>query len=134
MKRLMTAAPRARADLETGRTLVLIQFSSSLDGSAFSGLQLLDGFRSAGWQTHALLAHLASDLPRNLLRGLLGTPSSQPLSCTLHAHAQLLRLAPRLLSARTDRSRWRAHLTAIGWEDALATEPARPSPHPRPLN
>lgn len=57
MKRLMTAAPRARADLETGRTLVLIQFSSSLDGSAFSGLQLLDGFRSAGWRTHAVFAH-----------------------------------------------------------------------------
>lgn len=96
--------------------------------------RVITKLRASDSRLRALLAHLASDLPRNLLRGLLGTPSSQPLSCTLHAHAQLLRLAPRLLSARTDRSRWRAHLTAIGWEDALATEPACPSPHPRPLN
>ena len=94
--------------------------------------RVITKLRASDSRLRALLAHLASELPRNLLRGLLRTPSSQPLSCTLRAHAQLLRLAPRLLSARADRSRWRAHLTAIGWSDALAAAPSRPAPRPHP--
>lgn len=35
----------------------MVQFSSALDGSAISGLQALDGFRAAGWRTHAVFAH-----------------------------------------------------------------------------
>ncbi|MGC6487217.1 MAG: glycosyltransferase family 2 protein [Planctomycetota bacterium] len=74
-----------------------------------------------GW---TLLAHFARDLPRNLLRGLARTPSSQPVACTLRAHGQLLAILPRLASARRDRARWRAHLDAIGWGHALSQTPA----------
>ena len=67
-----------------------------------------------------LLTHVARDLPRNLLRGLVGTPSSQPVTCTLRAHIALLPLGNRLLSARCDKSQWQAHLDSIGWAEALA--------------
>lgn len=41
-------------------------------------------------------------LPRNLLRGLIGTPSSQHPKATLAAAVDLLRLTPRLLSRTKD--------------------------------
>lgn len=47
----------------------MIQFSSSLDGSAFSGLQLLDGLLAAGWTTHALFAHDGPMIERYRQRG-----------------------------------------------------------------
>jgi len=40
----------------SGRILI-VQYSSNFDGSAFSGLLLADGFRSAGWQTHVAFGH-----------------------------------------------------------------------------
>ena len=39
------------------KTIVIIQFSSQLDGSAVSGLMLSDGFRKAGWKTIVVFAH-----------------------------------------------------------------------------
>jgi len=49
-----------------------------------------------------LLSFWMWSLPRNLLRGLIGTPSSQHPKATLAAAADLLRLTPRLLSRTKD--------------------------------
>lgn len=38
------------------RRLLLVQYSSNLDGSAFSGLMLANGLREAGWDTHVTFA------------------------------------------------------------------------------
>lgn len=59
------------------------------------------------------------DLPRRLLRGLLGTPSSQPPGVVLQAAADLVRLAPRLASEAKDRAAWEAYLAALGWPDRV---------------
>ena len=37
--------------------IVIIQFSSNLDGSSFSGLMLANGLKEAGWETHMAFAH-----------------------------------------------------------------------------
>ena len=46
------------------------------------------------------------------------TPSSQAVTSTLLAHAYLLRLLPRLVSADRDELLWRRHLEEIGWREA----------------
>jgi glycosyltransferase involved in cell wall biosynthesis len=38
------------------KTVLLIQYSANLDGSAFSALMLADGLRAAGWETHVAFA------------------------------------------------------------------------------
>ena len=38
-------------------SILIVQYSSNRDGSAFSGLLLADGFRNAGWQTHVAFGH-----------------------------------------------------------------------------
>jgi GT2 family glycosyltransferase len=62
-----------------------------------------------------LLRHMLRELPRNLLRGILRTPSSQSVRATLAAEGELLRLWPRLISAERDKAEWEKHLAAIGW-------------------
>lgn len=34
------------------KSIVIVQYSANLDGSAFSALLLADGYRAAGWETH----------------------------------------------------------------------------------
>jgi GT2 family glycosyltransferase len=67
-----------------------------------------------------LLGHLAFHLPRNLGRGFLGTPSSQPPLVILKAHWDLLRMAGRVVSRRRDEAAWRRYLEAIAWPPQAA--------------
>ncbi|HEX7069343.1 MAG TPA: hypothetical protein VF190_00995, partial [Rhodothermales bacterium] len=59
--------------------------------------------------------YFLADMPKNLARGLAGTPSSQPPGVTLQAVQDLARIGGRLLSRRIDESRWLAYLAEIGW-------------------
>ncbi len=60
--------------------------------------------------THGRLGVLAKQLcfalPINLIRGLIRTESSQPISVTLGAHWDLIKIADRLLSKQRDESCW----------------------------
>ncbi len=67
------------------------------------------------------LRMVATDLPRRLARGLAKTPSSQPPAVTLQAYADLLWLAPRLLSTRRDERAWNSYLDQLGWPPRQAT-------------
>jgi len=69
-------------DQYTHRRLLLIQLSSSRDGSALSGLQLLDSFKQAGWETHVFFGH---DGP------MVGTYADQGHATRIHAHKNWLR-------------------------------------------
>ena len=63
----------------------------------------------------ALLRHLLTKLPRNLARGLMRTPSSQPVSVTMGAHWDLLRLLPRVLNTQRDEQAFDGYLKSIDW-------------------
>jgi GT2 family glycosyltransferase len=81
--------------------------------------------RATDRRCSSLLGHFLRVLPRNVLRGVLRTPSSQPVTCTLRAHMQLIRLLPRLVSRARDEACWQAHLAAMKWSDCLPqTAPA----------
>lgn len=73
-----------------------------------------------------LLRHLLIDLPRNLVRGLLRTPSSQPPSVTIQAHLDLLQIAGRLVSRQIDERAWEAYLTETGWPGRMSAVAAHP--------
>jgi len=85
--------------------------------------------------THRLrtLLRYAAGLPRNLLRGILQTPSSQPVSATLLGCVDVIRALPRLLSERRDIAEWQKFLREFrnGDSDASAgaarNNPARVS-------
>lgn len=66
----------------------------------------------------SLLRYLLSTFPRGLARGLLGRPGAKPAGPYLAAHWDLLKLAPRLVSARRDRAAWQRYLREIGWPPA----------------
>ena len=66
------------------------------------------------------LGYVVLDLPRRLLRGIIGTPSSQPPLTTLKAYRDLSRIASRLLSQRRDHNAWQAYLEEIGWINRFA--------------
>lgn len=57
--------------------------------------------------------HCCCALPRNLIRGLLRTESSQSLSATLGAHWDLLQIAGRLVSRKRDETCWQRFLSAF---------------------
>ena len=63
----------------------------------------------------AALLQQASGVPRRLARALAGTASAQRPASVLGAQADLLRVAPRLLSAARDEAAWQAYLDDIGW-------------------
>lgn len=87
--------------------------------------RLLYRLREAGGpRLWGLLKHFAISFPRNLARGVVGTPSSQPPSVTLKAHADLLRLGGRLVSRRLDEQAWQAYLDEIGWVREVASQPS----------
>jgi len=79
--------------------------------------------RSADRSRRRTLARHLTSLPRNLARGLLGTPSSQPPLALLAGHWDLIRVADRLLSRRRDEAMWQSDLRRLGW-------PARMDPGP----
>jgi GT2 family glycosyltransferase len=66
---------------------------------------------NTGHRKSLLLQHLLYTLPVNLLRGLLRTPSSQPVSATIAAHWDLLKIAGRLISQSRDNRLWHRFLT-----------------------
>lgn len=70
---------------------------------------------SDGRRAAVLLGQVAFDFPYRIGRGLLRTASSQPVSTTIGAYADILRLLPRLISARRDARVWQAYLDEIGW-------------------
>lgn len=63
----------------------------------------------------AVLRHFLSVLPRNVFRGILCTPSSQPVGVQLAAYWQLFRLIPRLISDKADQAAWCHELEQIDW-------------------
>ncbi|MDA9830232.1 glycosyltransferase family 2 protein [Akkermansiaceae bacterium] len=76
----------------------------------------IHGARLAGtkrWQY--FLRHFLCDVPRRLFRGILRTPSSQPLSAIFHANWNLLKLIPRLANLNKDTNIWRKDLADMAW-------------------
>ena len=53
-----------------------------------------------------LARHLVVTLPMNLIRGLLRTESSQPVTATVGAHWELMKITRRLVSQKYDERRW----------------------------
>lgn len=78
-----------------------------------------------------LLRYLVLELPRNLARSALGR-SNIPLQAFLRAQLDLLRLAPRLVSARQDQRQWENYLKTLGWPAPVPSE-FSPSPSTLPL-
>jgi len=81
-------------------------------------------FRDAGRRRLSAIAQYALvEAPRNILRSLLGTPSSQPFQSLVRANLRLLQSFGRLSDARRDDRAWQEYLREIGWESAgLASE------------
>lgn len=63
----------------------------------------------------AIASYFGATVPRNLLRGLLRTPSSQPVGVQVSAIADLVRDLPRFASERADSLAWRSYLDELGW-------------------
>lgn len=72
-----------------------------------------------------LVSHFLIRLPRNLVRGILKTPSSQPPGVTLKAHFDLLRIWGRLISKKQDEALWHEYLRRLGWPQCLSHTPTR---------
>jgi len=68
------------------------------------------------WQS--VCRYCLTTAPRTVVRGILRTPSSQPLSVQAAAYCDLLRIAPRLVSKRWDEGHWQSYLKSIGWNSA----------------
>ena len=65
----------------------------------------------SGDRLSVLAKHLFYALPLNLIRGLLRTSSSQPISATLGAQWDLVKIAGRLVSERRDHEQWKHFLS-----------------------
>lgn len=70
--------------------------------------------------------YIACTLPRNLVRSLLRTPSSQPLRVQLAAQWDLLCQWQRLISPRCDRQAFAEYLRQLGWPNVTETPPTAP--------
>lgn len=70
------------------------------------------------WRTFLLF--FVKEMPYRLLRGMLKSSSSQPVSILLKASVDILRLARRLLSIKNDESAWHNYLQQINWEAVRA--------------
>ena len=82
-------------------------------------------YRLRGENTHrirTMARFLFLDFPRNLLRGLLRTESSQPCLVTLRAVGKILRIAPRICSKEKDSAAWQAYLERIDWHQRQRAE------------
>ena len=74
----------------------------------------------SGGRLSVLAKHLFYAFPLNLVRGLLRTSSSQPISATLGAHWDLLHIAGRLISERRDRDQWLRFKSKFNSEPSLS--------------
>ncbi len=84
--------------------------------------QFIYDLRCAGQRRkQQALSYLCKHFPRNLTRSISGRPAAKPPGPFLTAHMDLLKLAPRLLTARADQAAWTAYLLSIGWPDATET-------------
>ena len=68
-------------------------------------------------RTSKLIRHFLFHFPRNLVRGLMKTESSQPMPATLAANHLILKELWRISSDRRDRAAWQLYLRDIGWEN-----------------
>jgi hypothetical protein len=69
--------------------------------------RLIHKVRESGDRRLRVLAsHFAMTLPKNLIRGLLRTNSSQPVAATVAAHWDLMKITRRLVSKQYDEQRW----------------------------
>ncbi|MDC0278549.1 glycosyltransferase, partial [Akkermansiaceae bacterium] len=62
-----------------------------------------------------VMKYFCLDAPRRILRSVLRTPSSQPLSAVIQSQADLMRLLPRIVSASKDETAWRQALSDMNW-------------------
>ena len=72
--------------------------------------------------------YMMVEFPKRMVRGILRTPSSKPVSATMKAYWDLLRLMERLLSKQKDTEIWEAYLRDIGWPDRIPGFNVKPSP------
>ncbi len=77
------------------------------------------------------LTFLLFNLPKNLLRGLLNTESSQPCFVTLKALISVIRVSPRICSKRRDLSAWKTYLDRIAWGEKIGRKNSRFQPNTR---
>jgi N-acetylglucosaminyl-diphospho-decaprenol L-rhamnosyltransferase len=73
-------------------------------------------------RARAVVEEFLLRFPRNLLRGIAHTPSSQPPSVQLAAHWDLLRVAGRLASREEDVRVWEQYLAQIQWSELWVDE------------
>ncbi len=78
-------------------------------------------------RTQRLLRYFVLQFPRNLARGIVRTPSSQPLRATFKATYQLLQLLPRIRSDQGDLAAWEDYLAQIQWPSPAAQDGETPS-------
>lgn len=78
--------------------------------------------RAAGRHRLGAIAHHLAGIPRNLLRSILRTPSSQPLSVQLAANSQLLRVLPRIAFQSKDAAEWEKYVGEMQWNGSKDTD------------
>lgn len=78
--------------------------------------------QSAESRWPAVAKYLTGTLPRNIARGALGTPSSQPLAVQFAAYWDLLRLWRRLVSTSYDEQVWHDYLDSLDWSQCCSRE------------
>lgn len=74
---------------------------------------------SADGRLSVLVKHLCFTLPISLIRGLMRTESSQPISAILGAHWDLIKIADRLVSRQRDESCWKEYLAMYRQDSAV---------------
>ena len=66
-----------------------------------------------------LIRQYGYELPRGIARSVLGRPGSKPLTAWLLGHIDLLRVVPRVASARRDRTEWQRYLKSQDWTSRI---------------
>lgn len=84
-------------------------------------------FREAGRERWPeIVRYACCTAPRNLARGIIRTPSSQPVGVQLAALGDLVRLGTRLVSAERDEAAWLQYLASIDWPTGTPAPPSAP--------
>jgi GT2 family glycosyltransferase len=71
--------------------------------------------RFNGKRNLAFLKYMFYHFPRRLARAVVNKPSSQPVNIVLKAWKDFILLAPRMVSAKSDRLAWEKYLSEISW-------------------
>jgi GT2 family glycosyltransferase len=71
--------------------------------------------RFNGNRNLSFLMYMLYHFPRRLARAVVNTPSSQPVDTVLKAWKDFMLLAPRMVSAKSDRLAWEKYLSEIRW-------------------